>query len=201
MDLQILIAQWTGALPPGFFPPTILPQDLPRCCQREPAKSCQRCLGTGQDAKDAATPDNRVHRWPPRDPSSVPDFPPAHRARPRDLPSLPCCPPAPRRTAELRPVLGRLPVERRHRAPATTVHPPANGQPERGTIRPRRQPSHAGKSQRPAQSAAAAASTSTCRSRSRWCNTALSLPFTMAYSRFDRVRESQRSPPRAFPMW
>ena len=56
MDLSLLIAQWSGQLPPGFVPHAILRQDLPTCvqtrCRRpvaikkngEPAKSCQACL-------------------------------------------------------------------------------------------------------------------------------------------------------------
>ena len=52
MDLQLLIAQWSGQLPPGF----VLREDRPRCCQRrckrpvavkangDYAASCQHCL-------------------------------------------------------------------------------------------------------------------------------------------------------------
>ncbi len=56
MDLQLLIAQWSGALPPGFVRPAILTEGTDRCAQPrctrkvaiksngEPAKSCSRCL-------------------------------------------------------------------------------------------------------------------------------------------------------------
>ena len=56
MDLQPLIAQWSGTLPPGFVRPAILDKGLATCCQRRckrklgikrdgtPAKACQRCL-------------------------------------------------------------------------------------------------------------------------------------------------------------
>ncbi len=56
MDLQLLIAQWSGNLPPGFVRPAILETGLPRCCHKRcprkvaikrdgtPAKACQRCL-------------------------------------------------------------------------------------------------------------------------------------------------------------
>ena len=56
MDLQLLIAQWSGALPPGFVRPPVPQRSLPRCCQTrckrpvwikpdgELAKSCRRCL-------------------------------------------------------------------------------------------------------------------------------------------------------------
>ncbi len=56
MDLQLLIAQWSGALPPGFVRPPLLQKSLPECAQprcRRPvsvkkngelAKSCARCL-------------------------------------------------------------------------------------------------------------------------------------------------------------
>ena len=55
MDCELLTAQWSGKLPPGFVRPAILRQDLPTCyqtrCKRpvwikpngEPAKSCRRC--------------------------------------------------------------------------------------------------------------------------------------------------------------
>ena len=56
MDHQRLIAQWSGALPPGFVRPAILTEGADRCAQPrctrkvaikkngEPAKSCSRCL-------------------------------------------------------------------------------------------------------------------------------------------------------------
>ena len=56
MDLQLLIAQWSGATPPGFVRPAILETALPRCAHRRcprkvalkrdgtPAKACSRCL-------------------------------------------------------------------------------------------------------------------------------------------------------------
>ena len=56
MDLDTLIAQWSGTLPPGFVRPAIPEADLATCvhrrCKRKvaikkdgtPAKSCQRCL-------------------------------------------------------------------------------------------------------------------------------------------------------------
>ena len=40
MDLQLLIAQWSGATPPGFVRPAILDTALPRCQHRRcPRKS------------------------------------------------------------------------------------------------------------------------------------------------------------------
>ena len=56
MDLPTLIAQWSGALPPGFVQPAIAEAELATCCHRrcknkvaikkngEPATACQRCL-------------------------------------------------------------------------------------------------------------------------------------------------------------
>ena len=56
MDLQTLVAQWSGQLPPGFVPPAIRVTGLDQCvqprCKRKvaiksdgtPAKSCQHCL-------------------------------------------------------------------------------------------------------------------------------------------------------------
>ena len=57
MDLQLIIAQWSGALPPGFVRPAPIPQTAETRCQQPrcngtvalkrdgtPAKSCQRCL-------------------------------------------------------------------------------------------------------------------------------------------------------------
>ena len=56
MDLQLLIAQWSGALPPGFVRPAFLETGLAECqhkrCRRKvsikrdgtPAKACSRCL-------------------------------------------------------------------------------------------------------------------------------------------------------------
>ena len=56
MDLQLLIAQWSGAFPPGFVRRPLLQKALPECsqprCRRpvsvkkngELAKSCARCL-------------------------------------------------------------------------------------------------------------------------------------------------------------
>ena len=56
MDLQLLIAQWSGALPAGFVRPPVPQRSLPRCvqtrCKRpvwikpdgELAKSCRQCL-------------------------------------------------------------------------------------------------------------------------------------------------------------
>ncbi len=56
MDLQLLIAQWSGALPPGFVRPAILATGLATCCHRrcknkvaikkngEPATACASCL-------------------------------------------------------------------------------------------------------------------------------------------------------------
>lgn len=56
MDIALIVAQWSGKLPPGFVPPPVLTQPLPRCGQRrctrpvwiKPdgtlAKSCRPCL-------------------------------------------------------------------------------------------------------------------------------------------------------------
>ena len=56
MDLQLLIAQWTGALPPGFVRPAMSDTALPECSHRRcrnkvaikrdgtPAHACQPCL-------------------------------------------------------------------------------------------------------------------------------------------------------------
>ena len=56
MDMQLLIAQWSGTLPTGFVRPAILDTGLPRCQHRRrprkvtikrdgtPAKACSRCL-------------------------------------------------------------------------------------------------------------------------------------------------------------
>ena len=56
MDMQLLIAQWSGAIPPGFVRPAILEAGLAICqhtrCHRKvaikrdgtPAKGCSRCL-------------------------------------------------------------------------------------------------------------------------------------------------------------
>ena len=56
MDMQLLIAQWSGTSRPGFVRPAILDTGLPRCqhkrCSRKvaikkdgtPAKACSRCL-------------------------------------------------------------------------------------------------------------------------------------------------------------
>ena len=56
MNLETLIAQWSGQLPPGFVLPAERPGALDRCSQKrcrnpvaiknngEPAKACQRCL-------------------------------------------------------------------------------------------------------------------------------------------------------------
>ena len=55
MDLDTLIAQWTGKAPPGFVPHAVIRQEPPRCvqprCKRpaslksdgEYAKSCEPC--------------------------------------------------------------------------------------------------------------------------------------------------------------
>ena len=55
MDLQTLVAQWSGKLPDGFVPPAIMRRDPPQCVQhrcRKPAslkangeyaKSCESC--------------------------------------------------------------------------------------------------------------------------------------------------------------
>ena len=55
MDLEILIAQWSGRLPPGFVPHAVIRQEPPQCaqprCNRpaslkangEYAKSCEPC--------------------------------------------------------------------------------------------------------------------------------------------------------------
>ena len=55
MDLDTLIAQWSGKLPPGFVPHTVIRREPPRWVQRrcskpaslkangEYAKSCERC--------------------------------------------------------------------------------------------------------------------------------------------------------------
>ena len=54
MDLETLIAQWSGKTPPGFVPPAIRTTGLDQCvqprCKRKvaikkdgtPARSCQR---------------------------------------------------------------------------------------------------------------------------------------------------------------
>ena len=56
MDLETLIAQWSGKTPPGFVPPAVLNEKPPRCAQhgctrpaaRKPAggwyASCEPCL-------------------------------------------------------------------------------------------------------------------------------------------------------------
>ena len=56
MDIALVVAQWSGRLPPGFVPPPVLRQPLPRCVQTrctrtvwiKPdgtlAKSCRPCL-------------------------------------------------------------------------------------------------------------------------------------------------------------
>ncbi len=56
MDLETLIAQWSGRIPPGFVPPTATLEPSTRCQQPRcpgtvavkrdgtPAKSCARCL-------------------------------------------------------------------------------------------------------------------------------------------------------------
>ena len=56
MDTELLVAQWSGQLPPGFLHPAERPDALPTCSQRrcrnkvaikangEPARSCARCL-------------------------------------------------------------------------------------------------------------------------------------------------------------
>ncbi len=55
MDLDTLIAQWSGQLPPGFVPHAVIPDEPPRCvqprCKRpaslksngQYAKSCESC--------------------------------------------------------------------------------------------------------------------------------------------------------------
>ena len=55
MELQTLIAQWSGKLPPGFVPPAVMRREPPQCvqprCRRpaslkpdgEYAKSCEPC--------------------------------------------------------------------------------------------------------------------------------------------------------------
>ena len=69
MDLELLHAQWSGILPPGFVRPTILRQGRTRCCHKrcknpvaikrngEPAKACQRCL----DRRAASCKRRRAH--------------------------------------------------------------------------------------------------------------------------------------------
>ena len=56
MDLQLLIAQWSGAFPPGFVRPAILETGRATCCHTRcrrkvaikrdgtPATACQPCL-------------------------------------------------------------------------------------------------------------------------------------------------------------
>ena len=56
MDIELLVAQWSGKLPPGFVRPPVLRRPLPRCAQTrctrtvwiKPdgslAKSCRPCL-------------------------------------------------------------------------------------------------------------------------------------------------------------
>jgi len=56
MDLQLLITQWSGQLPPGFVRPAMLTPDLPQCAHKRcrnkvaiksngtPAHACQNCL-------------------------------------------------------------------------------------------------------------------------------------------------------------
>ena len=56
MDIALIVAQWSGKLPPGFVPPPVLRQPLPTCVQRrckrpvwikpngDLARSCRRCL-------------------------------------------------------------------------------------------------------------------------------------------------------------
>ena len=56
MDLDTLIAQWSGKLPPGFVPPAVRATGLATCVHRRcknkvaikkdgtPATACQRCL-------------------------------------------------------------------------------------------------------------------------------------------------------------
>ena len=57
MDLELLIAQWSGQLPPGFVPPAVLRHTPTEECSHKrchrpvaikkdgtPAKACERCL-------------------------------------------------------------------------------------------------------------------------------------------------------------
>ena len=77
MDLQLLIARWSGQLPPAFVRPALIPEARPQCAQprcRHPvgvkkngelAKSCERCredrdierAQKRRDARDAAAID------------------------------------------------------------------------------------------------------------------------------------------------
>ena len=63
MDLQLLIAQWSGNLPPGFVRPAILETGLPRCREDRHIERARK----RQDAIDAAVIDefaaqpHRVH--------------------------------------------------------------------------------------------------------------------------------------------
>ena len=47
MDLQLLIAQWSGALPPGFVHPAVRREDPPRCSQPRCSKPASRKPGGG----------------------------------------------------------------------------------------------------------------------------------------------------------
>ena len=50
MDLELLLAQWSGTLPPGFVSPAILRTEFPACrhkrCKRPVAIKCN-----GESAK------------------------------------------------------------------------------------------------------------------------------------------------------
>ncbi len=82
MDLETLIAQWSGTVPPGFVRPAILETGLATCCHRrcknkvatkkkgEPATACERCredhdierAQKRQDAIDATATDEFAAR-------------------------------------------------------------------------------------------------------------------------------------------
>ena len=47
MELQLLIAQWSGALPPGFVHPAVRREDPPRCSQPRCSKPASRKPGGG----------------------------------------------------------------------------------------------------------------------------------------------------------
>ena len=66
MDLETLIAQWSGQLPPGFVPHAVIRQKAPQCVQpRCRDFLCERCredrdaerAQKRQDAHDAAAID------------------------------------------------------------------------------------------------------------------------------------------------
>ena len=62
MDLQLLIAQWRGQLPPGFVRPAMLTADLPQCAQPR----CPRKVTFKKNGELAKSCSRRVTREPSR---------------------------------------------------------------------------------------------------------------------------------------